>query len=253
MCVDVCSAVLPARWRCACCEVQLNIAPLPFQGHAPTGTITNNLGVWLTGSNSVSTSCWYRVGSTATVTAVQTRNNLFVGWSGTIPPNVNTNAPKISFVVTSTVSLTAVFDLDSDGDGIPDWWEVKYGLNPSDPSDASKSINFDGTNNLTAYQLYGSSFSVAPMPANTPPPTLDSDGDGISDYQENLFFKTDPNNRDSDGDGLSDGDEIYIYGTNPLKADTDGGGVPDGREVAHGLKPRDPADDTAPVINGVRQ
>jgi hypothetical protein len=62
-----------------------------------------------------------------------------------------------------------------------------------------------------------------------------------------------PINRDSDGDGLSDGDEIYIYGTNPLKADTDGGGVPDGWEVAHGLKPRDPADDTAPVINGVRQ
>ena len=25
--------------------------------------------------------------------------------------------------------------LDSDGDGIPDWWERKYGLNPHDPAD----------------------------------------------------------------------------------------------------------------------
>lgn len=42
-------------------------------------------------------------------------------------------------------------DLDSDGDGIPDWWEIKYGLNPHDPSDANKDKNGDGYTNLEKY------------------------------------------------------------------------------------------------------
>jgi pectate lyase len=41
--------------------------------------------------------------------------------------------------------------LDSDGDGIPDWWEIKYGLNPHDPSDAAKDCNGDGYSNLEKY------------------------------------------------------------------------------------------------------
>jgi hypothetical protein len=42
-------------------------------------------------------------------------------------------------------------DLDSDNDGIPDWWEIKYGLNPNDPSDASQDKNGDGYTNLEKY------------------------------------------------------------------------------------------------------
>jgi hypothetical protein len=42
-------------------------------------------------------------------------------------------------------------DLDSDGDGIPDWWEIKYGLNPHDPSDANQDKNGDGYTNLEKY------------------------------------------------------------------------------------------------------
>ncbi|MDR1716781.1 MAG: polysaccharide lyase [Prevotella sp.] len=37
---------------------------------------------------------------------------------------------------------------DSDGDGIPDEWEKKYGLNPNDPSDAVKDMNGDGYTNI---------------------------------------------------------------------------------------------------------
>ncbi len=40
---------------------------------------------------------------------------------------------------------------DSDGDGIPDEWELKYGLNPNDPSDAQKDKNGDGYTNLEKY------------------------------------------------------------------------------------------------------
>jgi hypothetical protein len=41
--------------------------------------------------------------------------------------------------------------VDSDGDGIPDWWEKKYGLDPNDPSDANKDLNGDGYTNLEKY------------------------------------------------------------------------------------------------------
>src|SRR5262249_61032886 len=40
---------------------------------------------------------------------------------------------------------------DSDGDGMPDEWELKYGLNPNDPSDAAKDKDGDGYTNLEEY------------------------------------------------------------------------------------------------------
>jgi pectate lyase len=40
---------------------------------------------------------------------------------------------------------------DSDHDGMPDWWERKYGLNSSDPADGAKDLNGDGYTNLEKY------------------------------------------------------------------------------------------------------
>ncbi len=40
---------------------------------------------------------------------------------------------------------------DSDGDGMPDEWETKYGLDPNDPSDAVKDCNGDGYTNIEKY------------------------------------------------------------------------------------------------------
>jgi len=45
--------------------------------------------------------------------------------------------------------------------------------------------------------------------------------------------------KDTDGDGISDLDENYIYGTDMNDPDTDGDGLPDGWEVSQGLDPRD--------------
>ena len=42
---------------------------------------------------------------------------------------------------------------DSDGDGMPDWWEYTNGLNPYDPADASADPDRDGLTNINEYRL----------------------------------------------------------------------------------------------------
>ncbi|HOX60933.1 MAG TPA: hypothetical protein PLV72_02930 [Candidatus Magasanikbacteria bacterium] len=68
---------------------------------------------------------------------------------------------------------------------------------------------------------------------------VDRDGDNIDDTRETQIG-TNPNNWDTDGDGLSDGDEILIWKTDPLKSDTDGDSYPDGSEVKNGYSPLGP-------------
>ena len=94
--------------------------------------------------------------------------------------------------------------VDTDGDGIPDGYELAHGMNPNDPVDAMEDFDRDGLTNLQEYQR-----------------------------------GTDPRNADTDGDGLKDGDEV-ARGTNPLLRDTDGDGVGDGLEVQTGTNPLDP-------------
>jgi Protein of unknown function (DUF1566)/Bacterial TSP3 repeat len=63
-------------------------------------------------------------------------------------------------------------------------------------------------------------------------PELDSDGDGLSDYDEIHLYGTDPTNPDSDGDGLDDFIEIKILKSDPLAGDEDGDGLLDGSEIS---------------------
>ena len=63
----------------------------------------------------------------------------------------------------------------------------------------------------------------------TYPEDQDSDGDGLIDNYE-VYFMTDINNVDTDIDGISDYDEIYTIDTDPLKLDTDNNGKEDGEE-----------------------
>jgi hypothetical protein len=41
---------------------------------------------------------------------------------------------------------------DSNGDGIPDWWDLEWGFNPHDPTVATNDPAGDGISNLTKYQ-----------------------------------------------------------------------------------------------------
>jgi len=85
----------------------------------------------------------------------------------------------------------------------------------------------------------------------------DTDGDGLTDYQEIYSdgkfgykpgLEPDPNNPDTDGDGLSDGDEVNVYRTDPNNLDTDGDGFTDGNEVSIGTNPL--CDQSYPVVSG---
>ncbi len=84
----------------------------------------------------------------------------------------------------------------------------------------------DGKNDGWWHGMLGLVYKFGEDPHN-----MDSDGDGLSDWDEVHIYHTDPHNPDTDGDGLSDGDEVNKYHTDPLKADTDGDGLSDGDEV----------------------
>ncbi len=101
--------------------------------------------------------------------------------------------------------------LDSDGDGIADAWEVAFGLDPDDPTDADDDLDEDGLTNV-----------------------------------EEFLLGTAPNDDDSDNDLLGDASEVNDVGTDPALNDTDGDGVLDGPEVFGGSDPLNPNESSPP-------
>lgn len=116
-------------------------------------------------------------------------------------------------------------NLDFDASGIPDWYEMKYALQPGSAALAAADSDGDGLSNLQEYQR------------GTHPHLADTDGDGLTDAQE-VAFNTNPLHADTDGDGLSDYAEVNgSIPTNPLVADTDGDGVGDKAELQANTDP----------------
>jgi Tol biopolymer transport system component len=112
-------------------------------------------------------------------------------------------------------------DGDDDNDGMPDAFEIKYGFNPKDPSDAALDSDGDGLTNL------------AESKKQTNPRAADTDGDGVGDAIDVCPLVADPNQEDFDKDGMGDA----------CDGDDDNDGEPDFRD-AYPLDPtRTKADD----------
>ena len=116
-------------------------------------------------------------------------------------------------------------NLDADNSDIPDWWEMKYALEPGSAALAAADSDGDGLSNLQEY-LHG-----------TDPHNPDTDGDGLTDGEE-VALGTNPLMADTDGDGLSDYAEVHgAIPSNPLLADSNGNGISDKDELARGTDP----------------
>jgi len=133
--------------------------------------------------------------------------------------------------------------MDSDGDGMPDWYEDFYSFDKNNPADAAQDTDSDGLTNLQEYNK------------GTNPRIADSDGDGLLDgvetgtgfYSSATDTGTNPLDPDTDDDLLLDGVEnntgvfqdVNHTGTSPHSRDWDGDGFGDGAEVALGSSPVD--------------
>ena len=124
---------------------------------------------------------------------------------------------------------------DTDGDGLPDGWEARYGLNPCGTSDSSRDDDLDG---LTLAQE---------LAAGSDPGKLDTDDDGMDDAWEvtNGLNPADP----ADADALSTHPlahgltnlQVFRYPGVLVAPDhsTAGDGIPDWWKASLGLNAND--------------
>ncbi len=134
-----------------------------------------------------------------------------------------------------------LYENDLDRDGMPNWWEERFFLEPFSGEDGIWDSDGDGVLNYLEWTV------------GTHPTDPDTDNDGICDGSE-LDMGTDPNNADSDSDGMPDGWELSM-GTDPLsrsdgEIDHDGDGLDNLAEYAAGTDPFDPDSDGDELEDG---
>lgn len=120
---------------------------------------------------------------------------------------------------------TDINNPDTDGDGLNDYYEIEYGYSPTNPDTDGNGV-LDGDEDYDGDKLRNSEEFIY----GTDMAKYDTDEDGISDYDEIFVYGTNPLKSDTDEDGVIDSDEIDI-GTNPLEKDSDGNGINDNEEV----------------------
>lgn len=134
------------------------------------------------------------------------------------------------------------FTNDSDGDGLPDAWEITWFTNIT-AYGAADDPDHDGYTNLQEYQAGSNPADILSTP-------LDTDADGLPDAWETTYFSSlaQGASDDPDNDGYTNLQE-YQAGTNPNNAasnpgDTDADGLPDPWEMQYfGTLAYGPADD----------
>lgn len=135
--------------------------------------------------------------------------------------------------------------IDSDADGLPDWWEILYFANLTKTSSGDNdSPTPDRITNWYEYLL-----GLNPLLGTSP-------GSIISDsYQAVFIMQADPWYPlewwlDPDNDGLTNNYEAY-YGSNPLILDTNGDGISDFLAVQSGISTTSNDTDGDGVLNSV--
>jgi uncharacterized repeat protein (TIGR01451 family) len=101
----------------------------PLIGELPAGSETN-----------------FSVTVTAPLTGVITNQVVAAAAVNDPDPGNNDGTAPVSTAIT-VIDMAA----DSDGDGLPDWWEMLYGLNPNDNTDAGLDSDGDGYTNRQEY------------------------------------------------------------------------------------------------------
>ena len=106
---------------------------------------------------------------------------------------------KLAILILLFFIIGCLSNEDRDNDNLPDkfekkGWEIR--------------VFYPGEKNVTVYHTFSSINKK------------DTDGDGLTDYEESPIFMpgraTDPRKKDTDGDGLTDYEEVKIFGSNPL-------------------------------------
>lgn len=67
-----------------------------------------------------------------------------IDWQASVCPNCKTQQPKERKIDLSTV--------DTDGDGMPDLWEIQYQFNPKDAADGEQDADGDGFTNFEEFE-----------------------------------------------------------------------------------------------------
>ena len=146
--------------------------------------------------------------STATTTHALDRTSGAERWQFNSGGHLMLGSDHVLYILSDDGRLSAInTQPDHDDDGLPTWWERRYGLDPYFTDDAN----------------------------------ADTDGDLLINSEEYAHYSN-PTLPDTDGDELSDFDEVSVHGTLVNQPDTDGDNMSDGWEIRHQLLPNDPTD-----------
>ncbi|MBX3142276.1 MAG: hypothetical protein KF813_00860 [Trueperaceae bacterium] len=226
---------------------------------------------------------------TTTAAALQAGAISRQGWTVLLEDGIDPTVDVRTFVLQPEAGVTLAFVQDDDGDGVPARVEYYYGSRDSAldsdgdgvqllAGNARHSDNFEiyGGYLVTVNRGLGTQIELDEYLVRSNPARVDSDGDGLSDWEEmngcldrlppslacdpgtgfgvqpdgsRVNMPTDPSNPDTDGDRIPDGTEVMGYWvtpnltprvfvrTNPADVDTDNDGVADGDEIVFGGNP----------------